>query len=96
MMGDLQADAAMLRAYSPLRRVAELKKPLLMVYGGRDERVPLVHGERMRDALRPHNPAVEWWVYPTGGHYWGDEATQVDFWSRVEKFLAKHLAAKTP
>lgn len=91
MMGDLQADAAMLRAHSPLRRAAELKKPLLMVYGGRDERVPLVHGERMREALRAHNPSVDWWVYPTAGHYWGDEATQVDFWGRVEKFLAKHL-----
>ena len=93
MVGDLQEDAAMLRAHSPLRRAAELKKPLMMVYGGRDERVPLIHGERMREALRPHNPSVEWWVYPTAGHYWGDEATQVDFWGRAEKFLAKHLPA---
>jgi dipeptidyl aminopeptidase/acylaminoacyl peptidase len=66
---------------------------LLMVYGAKDQRVPLIHGEKMRDALTHHNPNVEWVVFPDAGHGWADEETQINFWGRVEKFLAKHLAS---
>jgi hypothetical protein len=35
---------------------------------------------------------VEWVVYNEEGHGWMLEANHVDFWSRVEKFLARNLA----
>ena len=91
LVGDRVKDAAQLAATSPLKRAAELKQPLLMAYGALDVRVPLDHGLRMRDALRAHNKGVEWVVYEDEGHGFTQLKNNVDFWTRVEKFLERHL-----
>jgi acetyl esterase/lipase len=92
LVGDRQADAAQLRATSPLQRAGEIKRPLLLAYGGEDRRVPLKHGTDFRAALRADQPA-EWVVYPDEGHGWWMLKTNEDFWGRVERFLALHTAA---
>jgi dipeptidyl aminopeptidase/acylaminoacyl peptidase len=91
LIGDPVADAAMLKAQSPLQQAQRLRSPLLMAYGAWDVRVPLVHGERLLAALKPHNPDVEWVVYPEEGHGWRKPETERDFWGRVERFLARHI-----
>lgn len=93
LLGDRKADAEMLKANSPVHLASRIRKPVLMAYGKRDQRVPIEHGERMRDALEPHNKQVEWVVYDDEGHGWYYLRTAKDFWTRVERFLAKHLAA---
>jgi dipeptidyl aminopeptidase/acylaminoacyl peptidase len=93
MIGDPETDAALLKSVSPLANAARIKRPLLMAYGAWDARVPLVHGERLRDALRPHNSAVEWVVYDKEGHGWDKPETRFNFWGRVERFLAQHIGA---
>jgi dipeptidyl aminopeptidase/acylaminoacyl peptidase len=62
-----------------------------MVYGGQDYRVPLVHGERMRDALKKNGTPVEWVVYSDEGHGFLVESTRFDFYRRVATFLGAHL-----
>jgi acetyl esterase/lipase len=94
MIGDPDTDAALLKSMSPLANAARIKQPLLMAYGAWDARVPLVHGERLRDALRPHNSAVEWVVYDKEGHGWDKPETRFNFWGRVERFLAQHIGAR--
>lgn len=94
LMGDPERDAEMLARVSPLKQAGRIRAPVLMAYGGRDQRVPVEHGERLRDALSPHNPQVEWVVYPYEGHGWVALETQIDFWGRVERFLQQHLAKK--
>lgn len=96
MVGDPIKDAAQLRETSPLVQAHRLKSPLLMAYGIKDVRVPLVHGTKFRDAVAPHNPNVEWITYKEEGHGWRMEKNNVDFWGRVERFLEKNLAAKGP
>ena len=91
MIGDRVKDAEQLAATSPLKLAARLTQPLLMAYGGEDRRVPIDHGLKMRDALRVHNKSVEWIDYPSEGHGWMLQANDVDFWSRVEKFLERNL-----
>ena len=91
MVGDRVKDAEQLAATSPLKLAARLKQPLLMAYGGEDRRVPIDHGLKMRDALRAHNKGVEWIDYPSEGHGWMLQANDIDFWSRVEKFLDRNL-----
>jgi len=93
LIGDPAADAAMLKAVSPIENASKIKQPLLLAYGAWDTRVPIVHGEKFRDAIKPHNPNVEWVVYDNEGHGWAKPETRVDFWNRVEKFLARNLAA---
>ena len=92
MIGDQTTDAEQLQRTSPLKRAAEITKPVLMAYGAEDYRVPLPHGTQMRDALKKSGKAeVEWIVYEKEGHGWLLETNRVDFWTRVEKFLAKNV-----
>lgn len=92
LVGDRVADRAQLAETSPLKRAAEITKPVLMAYGTKDFRVPLPHGVKMRDALKAAGKAeVEWVEYEEEGHGFLLEKNQVDFWQRVERFLARHL-----
>jgi dienelactone hydrolase len=91
LIGDPVTDAELLKAASPLENAAKIKQPLLLAYGAWDSRVPLVHGERFRDALKPHHTQTEWVVYPKEGHGWRKAETRIDFWNRVERFLAQHI-----
>jgi dipeptidyl aminopeptidase/acylaminoacyl peptidase len=91
LIGDREKDARQLEATSPLKQAAKIRKPVLLAYGGSDTRVPILHGVALRKALEAHNRDVEWIEYKDEGHGWRLEANQVDFWNRVDKFLARHL-----
>jgi dipeptidyl aminopeptidase/acylaminoacyl peptidase len=91
LIGDPVKDAAMLAANSPLKQAARIKSPVLLAYGAKDRRVPIEHGELMRDALAKAGNPPEWMVYEDEGHGWQRPETLLDFWARVETFLARHL-----
>ncbi|MDP9109319.1 MAG: prolyl oligopeptidase family serine peptidase [Pseudomonadota bacterium] len=91
LVGDRVADAAQLKATSPLERASEIKQPLLLAYGGSDRRVPIVHGTKFRDAVKRTNNQVEWIEYPEEGHGWYLVENRVDFWTRVEAFLKRNI-----
>ena len=93
LIGDQVADARQLKDTSPLEQAAMVRRPLLMAYGGADRRVPIDHGRQFKDAVSKTNPDVEWVVYPNEGHGWRMLETNVDFWTRVEKFLNRHIGA---
>ena len=90
--GDPVKNAEQFTATSPLKQAARLKQPLLLAYGGSDRRVPIEHGTRFRDAVSKTNSQVEWVVYPEEGHGFSKPESRFDFYSRMEKFLAKQLA----
>jgi dipeptidyl aminopeptidase/acylaminoacyl peptidase len=91
LVADREKDAAQIKATSPIQQAARIKHPLLMAYGGRDVRVPMTHGIDFRDAVTKTNQNVEWVAYPDEGHGWVMLKNNVDFWTRVEKFLAKNI-----
>ncbi len=93
MVGDREKDAAQLEATSPIKLAAKIKNPLLMAHGRIDRRVPIEHGKRMYDAVKAHNANVEWVQYDKDGHGWSLPETHVDWWTRVEKFLDRHIGA---
>lgn len=93
-LGDPVADAALLKANSPLQLVDRLQGPLLMAYGALDTRVPLAHGTELRDALTAAGRPPEFVVYPNEGHGFYKWEHQQDYWRRIEAFLATHLAPK--
>ncbi|WP_431047714.1 alpha/beta hydrolase family protein [Roseateles sp. L2-2] len=93
MIGDPVKDIEMLRANSPVLLADRMKAPVLLAYGEMDRRVPLAHGERMRDALIKAGNTPEWVVYPGEGHGWAKNVNRVDFANRLEAFFAKHLGA---
>ena len=93
LVGDQVKDAAQLKATSPLEQAARIKRPLLLAYGTDDQRVPLYHGEKFYAAVKAGNPDVEWITYEKEGHGWELVPDRVDFWNRVDHFLAKHIGA---
>jgi dipeptidyl aminopeptidase/acylaminoacyl peptidase len=94
LVGDQAKDAELLKAASPLLQAARIKQPLLMAYGGADRRVPLPHGTKFYKAVKEGNPNVEWIEYDDEGHLWRLPKTRIDYWGRVEKFLAKNIGPR--
>lgn len=96
MVGDPVRDAERFAATSPIRQAARITRPLLLAYGGVDQRVPINHGTRFREAVMRTNKQVEWVEYPEEGHGWALEKNSIDFWTRVEKFLDRHIGSGAP
>ncbi len=94
LIGDPVQDAAQLAATSPLQQAGRLKRPLLMAVGGVDRRVPIAHGDRFKAALPAGYTGLTWLVYPDEGHGFAKPETRVDFWQKVEAFLARELAPR--
>ncbi len=84
-------DADLIRDASPVEHAKQIHAPLLMAFGGNDVRVPLNHGTLMRDALRDAGQKPEFVVYDGEGHGFLKLENRVDFYTRVEKFLATNL-----
>jgi len=96
LVGDVEKDADMLNANSPLAQARRIQAPLLLAFGESDRRVPLVHGERLRSALIEAGKPPAWVTYPNEGHSWRQVSTHVDFAQRVEKFLGQYLKEGVP
>jgi dipeptidyl aminopeptidase/acylaminoacyl peptidase len=96
LVGDVDKDAKMLAANSPLLRAQEIKAPLFLAFGESDRRVPLAHGERLRAALTKAGRPPQWVTYSNEAHSWRQVGTQVDFARRMEKFLGQHLKGEKP
>jgi pimeloyl-ACP methyl ester carboxylesterase len=90
-IGEPDTDGAQFDATSPLKQAARLKQPLLIVQGLDDPVVPQAHAFAMLSALRKTNDKVEWLPYPGEIHGFKYQADQIDFWKRVNAFLAKNL-----
>ena len=92
LIGDPATHAEQFKATSPLQQAARITQPVLLAYGDDDRRVLPVHGTKLRNALRAAgNRQVEWIEYEDEEHGWGKPATQIDFWTRVEQFLDRHI-----
>lgn len=91
MIGDRIKDAAQLKATSPIQQAARIHQPLLLAYGDEDKRVPIYHGKKFYSAVTRTNHQVEWIAYGGEGHGWSLPKNRIDFWTRVEKFLDKHI-----
>lgn len=90
-IGDPDKDLAMMEANSPRLHADKVKAPVLIVHGGLDRRVPIVHGEAMRDALKSAGKQVEWLVYPQEAHGVIKPENLNDMFARWESFLDANI-----
>jgi len=65
---DDPAERKIMDAHSPRLLAAQIKAPVLMLYGTDDVRVPLRHGTAMRDALQAAGAKYEWKTFTGEGH----------------------------
>jgi dipeptidyl aminopeptidase/acylaminoacyl peptidase len=93
-MGDAEHDEAWNRKISPLFHADRIRAPLLMFYGLNDARVTIREAEQMVQALRARDRPVTLVVYPDEGHGFSRRENNLDFFGRMEEFLAKHLGGR--
>ncbi len=80
-------------AASPLKRVAEIKVPVLLAHGGVDRRVPIVHARKFADAAEKAGVKLERVEYLEEGHGFNNPANHSDYLLRVERLFKSSLAA---
>lgn len=95
-VGDNQRDAEMFQRNSPARNAEKIKVPVMLTMGAADRRVPLIHGEVMRDALLKAGKQVEWKVYPDEGHGFNREENVVDFYTRSLRLFDTTIGKDRP
>ncbi len=89
----LGADRRRLGEVSPTRLAERIDVPVFLAAGGIDERTPIKHSERMRDALTAAGNPPEWLVFPDEGHGFEQEANVRTYYTRLLAFLDKHIGA---
>ena len=87
-VGDKDRDRERFLQTSPAMNADKIKAPVLLAMGGLDERVPQIHGTAMRDAMRRAGKPMEYVVYSDEAHGFNKTENVVDFYTRVERFLA--------
>jgi carboxymethylenebutenolidase len=98
--GRIVGQANELQPKNPIDVVGSLKAPVLGLYGGKDQGIPLDTLEQMRAALKAAGNPSEIVVYPEAGHGfnadyrpgYNKEAAQ-DGWKRLLQWFKKYGAA---
>jgi dipeptidyl aminopeptidase/acylaminoacyl peptidase len=94
-VGDVEHDDALNRAISPQYHVDKIRSPLLVGQGQNDPRVTIANADAMVKALRDAGREVTYVVYPDEGHGFARPENNLDFFGRMDEFLAKHLKGRS-
>lgn len=93
-MNTLLGDPDLLRdqftATSPAKQADKIKAPVFMAYGEKDRRVPIIHGEEMRDGLKKHGKVFEYMELEKEEHGIAKEETRFNVYGAIGAFLKKH------
>jgi dienelactone hydrolase len=88
-----------LEKVSPIANAASINAPVLLIHGGRDDRVPVQQSEAMRAALVASRKPAELHILPHARHDFSPAQFE-ESWPWVVSFLATHqmlsLASRTP
>ncbi len=95
MIGDVERDEAFNRKVSPLFHAEKIRAPLIIAQGANDPRVPIREADQMVEAMRAKGLPVTYVVYPDEGHGFARPENRLDFYGRVDEFLAKHLGGRS-
>lgn len=87
----LGTDKAQLDAQSPLYNLDKLKAPVFIIHGGADERVPVIHAERLREELTKRNHPFEWMLKEKEGHGFYQAENNIERWQRMLAFFDKYI-----
>ncbi len=82
---------AFLKSRSPISRVAEIERPLLIGQGANDPRVKQAESDQIVNAMLGKKIPVTYLLYPDEGHGFQRPENQLSFFAVMEAFLSKHL-----
>lgn len=84
-------DMAVLAGHSPINQLDSLKAKVMLVVGGKDERVPEIQGLRMHQALADRHTAHEWLLKPDEMHGFFKEANVTEFYTGMLQFIGASI-----
>ncbi len=87
-------DLEMMKAKSPFYRVKKITKPLLIVQGAKDQRVPRSEADTMVKVLRENNRDVKYILFPNESHYIRWWHNSFKMYNNIENFFGEHLGGR--
>lgn len=93
--GDWLGARDTLAARSPVNLASQIKVPVFLAAGGKDERAPIEHTKRMERALNAAGVPVESLYFPNEGHGFCAEPHRRAYYTRLLAFLSKQLGGST-
>jgi dipeptidyl aminopeptidase/acylaminoacyl peptidase len=93
-VGDVENDEAFNRKISPLFHAGNIRVPLIVAQGANDPRVNIREADQIVKAMRDKGLPVTYVVYTDEGHGFARPENRLDFYGRVDEFLAKHLGGR--
>jgi len=93
-VGNPKTEEAFLWSRSPLSRVADIKRPLLIAQGANDPRVKRAESEQIVAALTEAGIEHEYMLFPDEGHGFAKPENRLRFYAAAEGFLARHLGGR--
>ena len=89
LLGVADFNDSSVRALSPVFNAEKIKGPVFMYIGDEDTRTPPAQARRMAESLaKAGNPVKDFYVGKGEGHGYGVEATSVELYERMLRFLA--------
>lgn len=85
---------AFLLSRSPLTRVEEIQRPLLIGQGANDPRVKQLESDQIVSAMQAKGIPVTYALYPDEGHGFARPANRISFFAVTEAFLAPILGGR--
>jgi carboxymethylenebutenolidase len=83
---------------SPLSRTGEIKCPMYLFFGGKDQLIPMAQVDQIKSELTNKKVDFKMEVYPEAGHGFNcddrasyHEASAKDAWEKTKSFFAQHL-----
>lgn len=84
-------DREMLEAYSPIRHLDKITKPLLIAQGYNDPRVKFTESENVVAQLKERDVICEYHCYMDEGHIFTKQTNILHFYSAAEAFFKSYL-----
>ena len=86
------SDAELIRSVNPVEHVANIRAPLFVAYGKNDPRVRFSQWQILEVRLKQNNKLYESLIEENEGHGFRKLENKLEFYRRVEAFLAKNMA----
>ncbi len=92
-IGDIKKpdDAEMMKSKSPLYKTEAFERPVLIIYGSKDQRVSKEQSTKMIQALQDAGKQVQFQSFPSEGHWIRDDKNKMTYYQLIETFLARYL-----
>lgn len=93
-VGNADTEEEFMRSRSPLFKVDQIVRPLMIAQGANDPRVPRAEADQMVEALRSRGVDVEYLLFEDEGHGFVRPENRLTFYAAAESFLANVLGGR--